>query len=80
MLNPNHCNRSIHTADDAAEEILAASLVAAYGLQGLWLQLVALIGKPLHNLPALGWSALDGLGGYLQHRKEYKNVPTDKCG
>ena len=80
VLHSNHCHRSIYAADYAPEELLSAPLVATYDLQGLRLQLVALIGKPLQDLPALCWSALNGLGGYLQHRKEYKNVPTDKCG
>ena len=80
VLHSNHRQRSIYAADYAPEELFMAALIAAYGLKGLRLQLVALFGEPLHSLPALGWNALGRLGGYLQHRKEYKNVPTDKCG
>ena len=80
VLHSNHRQRSIYAADYAPEELFMAALIAAYGLKGLRLQLVALFGKPQHSLPALGWNALGRLGGYLQHRKEYKNVPTDKCG
>ena len=80
VLHPDHHQRSIYAADYPPEELFLAALIAAYDLKSLWLQLIALFGKPLHNLPALCWKALDGLEGYLQHRKEYKNVPTDKCG
>jgi len=80
MLHLNDRYRLIYAVDYAPEEFLFAPLVADYDLQGFRLQLIALLGEPLHDLPALRWNVPDGLGGYLQHRKGYKNVPTDKCG
>lgn len=80
VLHSNHRHRSIHAADDAPKELLSAPLVAAYDLQGRRLQLITLLGEPLHDLQPWGWAAPTGLMRYMQHRKEYKNVPTDKCG
>ena len=80
VLHSNHRYRSIYAAYDAPQKLLLATLVAAYRLQSLRLQLVALLGKPLHYLPALCWTDLERFVRYAQHRKEYKNVPTDKCG
>ena len=58
VLHSNHRQRPIYAADYAPEELFMAALIAAYGLKGLRLQLVALFGEPLHSLPALGWNAL----------------------
>jgi len=80
MLHPNHRQGSINAAGYAPEELLIVALVAAHDLYHLRLQLVALLCKSPYDLPVMFWNALLRLGGYLQHRKEYKNVPTDKCG
>ena len=80
VLHSDHRHRLIYAADDVAQESFSTPLITIDDLQGLRLQLVALLGKSLHNLLARGWHVPDGFMRYMQHRKRYKNVPTDKCG
>ena len=50
MSRSNYRHGPIRAADDAAQQLLFAAGIAADDLQGLRLQLVTLLGKPLHYL------------------------------
>jgi len=80
MRHLDYSHGSIRAADDAPDQIIPGTMIAADGLQGLWLQLIALLSKSLHYVSANSRTLAKAGPRYLQHRKEYKNVPTDKGG
>ena len=75
---PDHSHGSIYAADDLPYQIFLASRIAADELQGLRLELIALLREPQNYISAGFEALLAAMARHLHHRKEYKNVPTDK--
>jgi hypothetical protein len=80
LRHPDYSHGSIRAADDAPDQVVPGAMIAAEDLQGLRLQLIALLCKPLHYVSTNIKTLAKAGPRHLQHRKEYKNVPTDKDG